>query len=188
MMKNSGFTLIETLVAIAILMIAITGPLTIANQALTAALGARNVMIATYLAQDGMESLKNIKDNKVAAGLVSNTPATIDSVFHTTVPNCVSPSKCTIPYIPLYMSSPANGDGVVSCSDGTINCILYKGDASPRYINGSPGVDPATPFSRYYNIQVTGTNEAIVTVIVDWNDGSIPNEIKLQELMTTVPR
>lgn len=65
---RSGFTLVETLVAIAILMIAVAGPLTVANQALTAALGARDTMIASYLAEEGMESIKNIKDNNVASG------------------------------------------------------------------------------------------------------------------------
>ena len=63
---NKGFTIIETLVAIAIMMIAIAGPLTIASQALNAAVNAKNIMVASNLAEEGMEYLKNIKDNNIA--------------------------------------------------------------------------------------------------------------------------
>jgi Tfp pilus assembly protein PilV len=53
--NNSGFTIVETLVAITILMIAIAGPLTIAQKGLTASTYARDQMIASFLAQDGLE-------------------------------------------------------------------------------------------------------------------------------------
>ena len=60
---RSGFTLVETLVAIAILMIAIAGPLTVAEKGLSAAIYARNQLMASYLAQDAMESIKNVVDS-----------------------------------------------------------------------------------------------------------------------------
>ena len=60
---NKGFTLVETLVAIAVLMIAIAGPLTVANKAYTSALDARNQSIAASLAQEGLEYVNNMKDN-----------------------------------------------------------------------------------------------------------------------------
>jgi len=139
--KNSaGFTLIETLVAIAILMIAIAGPLTVANQALTSALGSRNAMIATYLAQDGMESLKNIKDNKSLSLITCNTGPT-----------------CSIP---------------------------YQGSFS----TDSTYIIPTTFARSYTTTSYNSGNELVVTVTVDWTDHAIPNEIKLQELMTNTPR
>lgn len=62
-MHKNGFTLIETLVAISILMIAIAGPLTVANKAYTSAQDARNQTIAYNLAQEGLEYINNIKSN-----------------------------------------------------------------------------------------------------------------------------
>src|SRR5579872_5742052 len=65
---QKGFTIIETLVAIAVLMIAIVGPLTIAEQALTQATFSKDQMIASYLAEDAMESIRNIRDNNLLTG------------------------------------------------------------------------------------------------------------------------
>jgi prepilin-type N-terminal cleavage/methylation domain-containing protein len=61
--QKHGFTLIETLVAISILMIAIAGPLTVANKAYTSALNARNQSVASNLAQEGLEYVNNMKAN-----------------------------------------------------------------------------------------------------------------------------
>src|ERR1035437_9310157 len=64
---SSGFTLVETLVAIAILMIAIAGPLTVAEKGLSASIYARDQLMASYLAQDAMESIKNVVDSNELA-------------------------------------------------------------------------------------------------------------------------
>src|ERR1035437_4324893 len=64
--SDEGFTLIETLVAISILMIAISGPLVVANKSLTAALYAKDQTTASYLAQEILESIRNEKDNSNA--------------------------------------------------------------------------------------------------------------------------
>jgi prepilin-type N-terminal cleavage/methylation domain-containing protein len=63
--KQKAFTLIETLVAISILMISIAGPLTVASKGYTSALDARNQSVAIYLAQEGLEYLSYQKDNKL---------------------------------------------------------------------------------------------------------------------------
>lgn len=63
MNTQRAFTLVETLVAITVLMIAIAGPLTIASKSLKSALYARDQIVANYLAQDALEVVKNIRDN-----------------------------------------------------------------------------------------------------------------------------
>ena len=61
--KQKAFTLIETLVAISILMIAIAGPLTVAAKGYAAAIDAKNQSIAANLAQEGLEYINYMKDN-----------------------------------------------------------------------------------------------------------------------------
>jgi len=58
-----GFTLVESLVAISILMLAIVGPMTVANKALTAAIDAERQTYAYNLAQEELEYINNEKDN-----------------------------------------------------------------------------------------------------------------------------
>ncbi len=59
---HGGFTLVETLVAIAIIMVAITGPYASAAQAVAAARIAREHTIATFLAQEGIEIVRAERD------------------------------------------------------------------------------------------------------------------------------
>lgn len=61
--QKRAFTLVETLVAIAVLMIAIAGPLTVSSQAYTAALDAKNQTVATFLAQATIEYINYTKNN-----------------------------------------------------------------------------------------------------------------------------
>lgn len=65
---TKGFTLIETLIAISILLIAVAGPMVVVSQALTSSFYARDQITAFYLAQDAIEYLRNVKDVNVASG------------------------------------------------------------------------------------------------------------------------
>lgn len=59
---DSGFTLLEALVAISILMVAVSAPITIAQKGLSSAVYSKDQMIAAYLAQDAIEYIKNKRD------------------------------------------------------------------------------------------------------------------------------
>lgn len=62
---NGGFTIVETLVAIFILLISITGPMSVAQGGLRAAFVSRDQTTAFYLAQDAVEYVKNIRDDNI---------------------------------------------------------------------------------------------------------------------------
>src|SRR3989344_5315664 len=64
----SGFTLIETLVAVTVLVAAIAGPLTIASRGLASANLARDQLIANFLAQEAIEFVRNTRDENVLRG------------------------------------------------------------------------------------------------------------------------
>ncbi|MCX6715954.1 MAG: prepilin-type N-terminal cleavage/methylation domain-containing protein, partial [Candidatus Taylorbacteria bacterium] len=66
--EKRGFTIVETLVAITILMIAIAGPLVVASKSLFSSNLSKNQMVASYLAQESMEVVKNIRDNNLYLG------------------------------------------------------------------------------------------------------------------------
>ncbi len=64
-----GFTLIESLVAITILVIGVLGPLTIAVRGISDGLYARNNLVAAFLAQEGVEVIRNLRDTALIAAL-----------------------------------------------------------------------------------------------------------------------
>lgn len=66
--QNLGFTLIETLVAISILLIAVVGPLTIVAGSIGTSNLAKEQITAHYLAQEAVELIRNIKDNNRLEG------------------------------------------------------------------------------------------------------------------------
>lgn len=63
-----GFSLIETLVAITVLIGAIAGPLTLASQGIKAASLFKNQLIASNLAQEGMELVHAKRDSNILQG------------------------------------------------------------------------------------------------------------------------
>jgi len=74
MMPNlvSGFTLIETIVAIFIISISLAGPLNFINTSLSAIRYASDQTTAFYLGQEAMEYVKNAVDTNILKGADSN--------------------------------------------------------------------------------------------------------------------
>lgn len=71
--KNTkSFTIIETLVAIAFLLTAISAPLAIAARGIYASRVARDQVVATYLAQESIEMIRYIRDKNFMDAFSSN--------------------------------------------------------------------------------------------------------------------
>lgn len=175
-----GFTLVETLIAVAILMIAIAGPLTIAHKGLLSAVYANDQITASYLAQDAIEYLKNIKDNNMIQGVewlrglqVCNRTnvCTVDTFL-------ASPSDPTVYSAgtpPFGISTPITVslvDGIPSCD--ITACILEK-DAYGYHHPPSGGTP--THYKRYFYVDyfLDSTKQAKIVVIVKWKTGTIEN-------------
>ncbi|GEM_PF-445615 len=60
-----GFTLIETIVAVALLLAVVLGPIALITDALSSAAFSRNNLIANNLAQEGIEFVREIRDNNI---------------------------------------------------------------------------------------------------------------------------
>ena len=67
--QNKGITLIELIVGISVLSFAIAGPMTLAASSLRATQDARNELVATHLAEEGIEVIHNIRDNNSSQDL-----------------------------------------------------------------------------------------------------------------------
>lgn len=74
---DRGFTILETLVAVFILVLSITGPMVFAQSGLRTAFLARDQITAFYLAQDAIETIKNMRDNNA----LQNSNNWLDYIF-----------------------------------------------------------------------------------------------------------
>lgn len=170
--ERLGFTLVETLIAITVLMIAVAGPLTIATKALTAAFYAKNQSTASFLAQEAMEIIKNTRDNNIAGAGETSWLSGFE--------NCIGVSS-NHPYCDISVVNNESGFPSVvnnqSCGAGwNTGCQLYVTSQGYDHITS----DKQTIFSRYFYLTQVGTGpEYQVIVVVTWDEGNITNEVRL---------
>lgn len=167
---KSGFTLVEALVAISILMVAVAAPLTIAQKGLLSAIYAKNQMISAFLAQDAIEFIKNVRDTNGVNAENGNIPT---GGWLASIP-CVSPqTSCNVDSL-NGVPSPADVHMSIKrkvADDNTDGLFLgYVPVGSP-----CPGaICTATNFTRQVTITQTegNLNEAYVDVLVSWGTGA----------------
>jgi len=161
---NRGFTIIETLVAISILMLSIVGPLTVSQKSLSASLYAKDQVIASFLAQDAMEYLKNIRDGEGYSDLMD------------TVGGCIISNPCNIDTIENKIAScPLNGD----CE----KLYIKDGEGYTTASNGNntiPSIFRRVFYVDTINISNSG-EEANFIVKVTWQNGTIKNHTVLED-------
>lgn len=63
--KNTGFTLVETLVAISIFSVSIIALMSVLSDGISDTGYAKKKIIASYLAQEGIEYIRNMRDNYI---------------------------------------------------------------------------------------------------------------------------
>ncbi len=166
---QSGFTIIETLVAIFILLISITGPLSFAQSGLRASFDARDQVVAFYLAQDAVETIKNIRDNDSLDPL--NTSGWLASLEST---GCVSDNGGGSLNKPCEIQTveESNSDMEFEACPGTANeCPFMRyhtGSSEYRLSNDFSGTVPSK-FSRTVYIHKLTDNEVQIVVLVKWN-------------------
>lgn len=159
---SRGFTLVETLVAISILLVAIVGPMTIAADGLQNTFYAREQVTAYMLAQEGMELVRAARDQNALA----------DSAWLAGIASACATSNADGCGIDVRDAEDLSGS-FFDCA-GTA-CQLHYDDGS---LAGNRGfytyevVDEPTQFTRRIWIEeVVGDREAEVTVEVTWATG-----------------
>ena len=86
--KKKGFTLIETLVAISLLVVSVAAPMSLAVRSLSSAFYARDQVTAFHLAQEAIESIRIVRDGNalravkgVSVDLLAGIPSTDGTAF-----------------------------------------------------------------------------------------------------------
>ena len=157
-----GFTLLETLVAVLILVMSITGPLIIAQKGLTTTLIAKDQVTAYFLAQDAVEYIHFKRDN---ACLNAASPCNSTAAWLSTLSNCTSSTGATTCTVDTTENDPV---AITTCNGVCPNINYDSTTGRYSYTTGTK-----TPFVRTITITapVPGNNdEAAVVVTVSWTD------------------
>lgn len=168
-----GFTLIETMAAITILLISITGPLQIASNALYAAYYARDEITAYYLAVEGEEYIKNARDSLFIKDVFD--PSSTNTDWFKYFGPCM-PSVETVDFNGCYIDTTldvnTNPTQAIRACDSTCPKISY---AESSGFWGYDAISGGTPTKFTRKIQITPMyassgyqDEARVDVTITW--------------------
>ena len=180
--KNEGFTILETLVAITIILIAITGPLDIIAHSLKASYYSRDEVTAFYLAQEAIEYARNERDNNE----LNENAAVKDWLVGAVPAECLNDAGKN-PTNKCMLLQTTGGDYKYQKCGGTTCDIMYKngegiygaeniGNVTPtnftREIYFTKVPDESVPTGSRDAVWSTGMdrNEVVVTVNVYWDN------------------
>lgn len=157
-----AFTLIETFVAITVLLMSLVGPMSIAAQSLRLAYYAREQVTAFYLAQEAAEYMRAVRDQNYLRG----------ASWLTGIDNCVNAS-CVVDF-PNFTHS--------VCGVSSACPPVYIGTATTLYNQDSANGKPS-PFTRVVTlVPVVGTSDEVkVKVTVSWVSVGINRSFQLSE-------
>lgn len=180
---KSGFTLVEALVAITVLLMGVLGPLSLAANGIADGLFARNQITANYLAQEAMEVV--INKRYALARRAQYLPLSSDqTLFNGYVDNQFA--SCIGLASGAYCSVDVQ-DGAIISSPACVGpdytgCQLVYNTASGLYQNPGQSSDAGPVFTRRVKINPGASSDEVkVVVTVDWYNKNTPKTLILVE-------
>jgi len=171
--STGGFTLIESIVAIFILLIAIVMPMAVVARALFAANYAQDQITAVYLAQEGVELIRNARDNNVLSGSASWDQGSLSS--------CYGVNGC-------YVDAVHDNNMVNVCGGACVNVKEDTGGAGPSwygYSSDSSWVD--TKYIRTIKLSKISDYEIKVNSTVTWATRTTDRVVLVEDVLTNWP-
>jgi type II secretory pathway pseudopilin PulG len=180
MNKQSGFTLIETLIAIFILTLTIGGLLTLAANGYFSVRYARNQIVANDLLQ---ESLEYVRNNRDTSAQQNQTWDQWTTVFNTN--GCFTSTGCIVDPYALNNPIRAFDNSAIAFYPDT----GFYGYANSTYASSLIGPGTTAPYLTTYIRTITmqqsaDPNQLIVTSTVQWYDGNAKQQTSQSILIT----
>jgi prepilin-type N-terminal cleavage/methylation domain-containing protein len=158
--KEKGFSLLETLVALAILTAAVTGPMNLATVSIRSASLAHNNITASFLAEEGMELVRARRDAMAYTGqdwladigVCTVAAPCIADVFASATTDIIRPCSGACPKLKY---------------DSATGVFSQPATGADSIFTRTVSVDTAAPFNS--------AREAQVTVTVSWKERFLPN-------------
>ncbi len=171
---NRGFSLVEVLVAITLLLLVMAGPMRILSTSTKSTTHSSEQVVAYFLAQEGLELVQMGRDHLVLADFkdkIQSTSVEPDpwARFQTNFAACMGANTCGL----TTTDTAPNYYAVTNCKTLT-NCRLYNNATvghRTRYTHVVAG-NTVTPYTRTIKIAIInaggGIQGAIATSTVTW--------------------
>ncbi|MCU0660371.1 MAG: hypothetical protein MUD00_02040 [Candidatus Pacebacteria bacterium] len=174
----SGFTIIETLVALSLFTFAILGLIVITSQGISDVNFAKNKLTASYLSQEGIETVRSIRDSRVLAG--ESWQAIFSTNALTGLGNCTVTAQsngCDIDAYTLAIDTCATASRA-GCGP------LHYDSATGAFRIASIGQSfPASAFNRVISLSEVSPQEVRVTSTVTWDQGTNQKSVTMTETL-----
>lgn len=159
---TQGYSLVEVLVAISILMLSIVGPITIAAKSLQSAQYVRQQNTAFFLAQEGISIANTLRNDGALDAVINGDAGSWEWVSNSALAPCFTSTGCDIDFRDKTLTS-----NVVDCSDSADACtLLYDADAPRAMFQHSSG--DTSIYTRKLTFVFATSDEVKVTSDVSW--------------------
>ena len=173
--NSSGFTLIETLVALFIFSVSIISVMSVLSGSSSQIGFIKNRMAAGYLSQEGIEYLRNMRDTfsvDTTNGWTNFYKKLVDA-------SCEPNAGCYFDNDENNFdpTNPIASIPIINCNGSCPN-FKYNSQSGKYSYNSS---DDSTPLSRKIIIKAIDDNNLIITSEVTWNKGDQIGKVSLSE-------
>ena len=179
---QAGFSLVETLVAISILLIVIVGPMTLSMRAAKSSSFASEQVQAYFLAQEGIELAQKGRDDLLLRNFLPTTHTSYinnpwsrftDTAASGAYSSCFGASGCG-----LYLIDTSMLVGTSSCAVAG-NCLMYrKAAGDTRFTNIVTGNTP-TLYTRTIRFINDSPGVRVISEVT-WRTGSLVSSQRVQ--------
>ncbi|MEK7572604.1 MAG: type II secretion system protein [Patescibacteria group bacterium] len=184
--NKSGFTLVETLIAISIFSMSIVALMSVLATGIADTNYAKNKIIASYLAEEGIEYIKNMRDTYVIYGSTSTQGWNDFKLKIQAQPACKSVSGIGCNFsdsLGVFDIATLQSSMNFSSCDNNNACSLYYYNTLGKYSynHSLPGVDSG--FTRKIMVTESANNplELKVTSVVSWSKNSISYNVAFSD-------
>lgn len=180
-----GFTLLETVVALAIITAAVVGPVTLVTRGIFSFGPSKNKLIAANLAQEGLELVREVRDNNVLCdflngpaqwawnrdpegGNLTNTTREVDANSLLSI-SC-GPASVNTPRLPIFSGQPLRFDPATGLYG-------YSGTQTTSFVRR---LDIRTP-PENQDSDIPSSSQMDVISTVSWSERGVNKSIVLRE-------
>lgn len=164
--KNKGFTIIESLVAISILVTVVIGSISAVQTGLSSYIFSKDQVIAFYLAQEGFEQIRNIREENWLNNRDWLTGVALDSGDP-----CYFGEACIVSPVETALATRCSAPG---------SCPYLREDDDSGFF-GYDGGWSVTGFRREIELESINSDEIAVTVTVYWSKGAVSRQFRARE-------